>query len=248
MRPLKQSKLHEQLAAELSAQIVSGRIAPGAAIPSEPELVAEYGVSKTVVRETVQALSSAGLVRIHQGKRTTVLAEEEWNILHPLVQLAFRTEDLAGSVVQELYAVRIVLEPAAARWAWANSTAEDIAALQSTLALMEEALASGDTASFLEYDRVFHFAIADASGNRVLRAIVRDIHEVIRTSWLLTQPSQADMTTVYEQHSAIATAISGPNEDVAAATMKHHLEWASRTDRALANPQAVAHSSAVVST
>jgi DNA-binding FadR family transcriptional regulator len=240
MRPLRQSKLHEQLAHELSAQIVSGRLASGAAIPSEPELVAEYGVSKTVVRETVQALSAAGLVRIHHGKRTTVLPEEEWNILNPLVQLAFRTEKLAAPVVQELYALRIVLEPAAARWACSHGGADEIAALQSTLASMDEALAAGDPADFLEHDRFFHFAIADASGNRVLRAIVRDIHEVIRTSWLLTQPSQEDMQTVYEQHTTIAAAIADRDEDAAAAEMQRHLEWARQTDKALAGPQSSA--------
>jgi DNA-binding GntR family transcriptional regulator len=99
---------------------------------------------------------------------------------------------------------------------------------------MDEALAAGDVADFLEHDRVFHFAIADASGNRVLRAIVRDIHEVIRTSWLLTQPSHEDMQTVYEQHTAIAAAIADRDEDAAAATMQRHLEWARQTDRALA--------------
>jgi DNA-binding FadR family transcriptional regulator len=175
-------------------------------------------------------------VRIHHGKRTTVLPEEEWNILNPLVQLAFRTGELAAPVVQELYAVRIVLEPAAARWACTHGGTDEIAALQATLASMEAALASGDAAEFLERDRVFHFAIADASGNRVLRAIVRDIHEVIRTSWLLTQPSYEDMKTVYEQHTVIAATIADRDEDAAALAMQRHLEWARHTDRALAAP------------
>jgi GntR family transcriptional repressor for pyruvate dehydrogenase complex len=130
-----------------------------------------------------------------------------------------------------------VLEPAAARWACSHGGADEIATLQSTLASMNEALAAGDAADFLEHDRVFHFAIADASGNRVLRAIVRDIHEVIRTSWLLTQPSYEDMKTVYEQHTTIAAAIADRDEDAAAAAMQQHLEWARQTDKALAGPQ-----------
>lgn len=81
---LRQNRLHEQLAAHLCREIVSGRLSTGASIPSEPELVRQYGVSKTVVRETIQALAAAGLVRVQHGKRTTVLPESDWDILSHL--------------------------------------------------------------------------------------------------------------------------------------------------------------------
>jgi DNA-binding FadR family transcriptional regulator len=73
--------------------------------------VSTYGVSKTVVRETVQALAALGLVRVQHGKRSVVLPESDWNILSPQVQEAFRAARLAYPLVQELYDVRVILEP-----------------------------------------------------------------------------------------------------------------------------------------
>jgi hypothetical protein len=52
MNQLRQSKLRERLAAQLCREIASGRIAAGSPIPSEPELVGQYSVGETVVRET----------------------------------------------------------------------------------------------------------------------------------------------------------------------------------------------------
>jgi len=82
------AKLYEQITPQIARDIVSRRLPPGATIPSEPQLVATFGVSKTVARETVQVLEAAGLVRVQHGRRTVVLDEQEWNILSLLIQEA----------------------------------------------------------------------------------------------------------------------------------------------------------------
>jgi DNA-binding FadR family transcriptional regulator len=236
MSALRTNRLHEQLAAHLCREIVAGRLPTETPIPAEPELAAERGVSKTVVRETVQALAAVGVVRIQHGKRTVVLPETDWNILSPLVQQAYRAEGRAGPLIQELYEIRLVLEPEAARWTAERARKDDLGRIERILRGMAESIdaaRSGDGAgTFLEYDREFHLAIASASGNRVLRAIVRDIHELLTTSWLLTQLSPADLETVYRQHSLIADAMLESDPDAAERTMREHLEWAATTDRA----------------
>ncbi len=156
------SKLHQQISPQIARDIVSRRIPAGSTIPSEPQLVSTYDVSKTVARETVQALEAAGLVRIQHGKRTVGLGEEDWNLLHPLGQVAYRTEGLAPELIQELYAVRIVLEPKAARWACVNGHPDDMKALEGHLEDMRDSLAAEDLPEFLEHDRLFHLAVADA--------------------------------------------------------------------------------------
>jgi DNA-binding FadR family transcriptional regulator len=234
MSQLRSDKLHEQLAARLCREIVAGRLPAGAAIPSEPELVAEYGVSKTVVRETVQALAAVAVVRVQHGKRTLVLPEEEWNILSSLVQQAYRAEGLAGPLIQELYEVRIALEPQAARWTSERARHEQREELKRTIDAMAESIVTGasdDATRFLEYDQTFHLGIAAAASNRVLRAVVRDIHELLITSWRLTALSAEEIESVFHQHSSIADAIAAGDPDAAELTMRAHLEWAARTDR-----------------
>lgn len=227
------SKLHEQLVARMCGEIVSGSLAPGALIPSEPELVAQYGVSKTVVRETVQALAALGLVRVQHGKRSVVLSEADWNILSPQVQEAYRAARLARPLVQELYDVRLILEPQAAQWTAERRSSEHCRELQRLITQMRESSpdSPGGAAQFLDCDREFHLIIATASANRVLRAVVRDVHELLTTSWLLSDLSGDDFRAILEQHTHIVTAIIERDGSRAATEMRQHLQWAAAKDR-----------------
>lgn len=226
---LRLRKLHDHIAARLAREIVSGRLPAGAPLPSEGDLVANYGISKTVVRETVQALAFAGLVRIQHGKRTVVLPETERDILSPLVQEGFRAEGLAAELVAELYEVRLLLEPQAARWTAARATCTQLGEIHSLLEAMGAAI--GDVSTFLDYDRAFHFAIGTAASNRVLRAILRDIHELLSTSWSLSELGTDELETIFRQHTRIAEAIAARDEAAAEQAMIDHLTWAVRTDR-----------------
>jgi DNA-binding FadR family transcriptional regulator len=231
------SKLHEQLVNHICGEIVAGSLPAGSLIPSEPELVATYGVSKTVVRETVQALAALGLVRVQHGKRSVVLPESDWNILSPQLQEAYRSARLAQPLVQELYDVRLILEPQAARWTAERRTSEHCRDLQRLIETMSESsLETADGVSeFLECDRDFHLVIATASANRVLRAVVRDVHELLTTSWLLSDLGGDDLAAIYEQHSMIAQAIIDRDSARAESVMRDHLEWAAAKDRSAGN-------------
>jgi DNA-binding FadR family transcriptional regulator len=231
MLRLHTNKLHRQIAPNIACDIVSKRLAAGAIVPSEPQLVSTYGVSKTVARETVQVLEAAGLVRIQHGKRTVVLDEEDWDILCSLVQEAYRAEHLAGALISELYEVRLQLEPRAAGWAALRANERQVEQILQKLEAMRQSLSA--TQSFLEHDREFHLAIVRAASNRVLRAVLRDIHELLITSWVLTELSVEDVQTVFEQHERIALAIRRAQARNAERAMRDHLEWAIEKDHFL---------------
>jgi GntR family transcriptional regulator len=63
---------YEQIALDLRARIESGELAPGAPIPSETEMGAQYGVSRITVRHAVASLRAAGLVVTEHGRATRV--------------------------------------------------------------------------------------------------------------------------------------------------------------------------------
>ena len=229
---LQPKKFHEQLAEQLARDIVSGRLPSGSAIRPGPNLVEEYGVSKTVVRETLQLLASAGLVQIQHGKRTTVTADTDWYILNPLVQDAYRAEGLAGMMIEELYEVRLILEPQAARWAAERGSAEHLEEIQDLVERMKRSAGDDDGEEFLGYDREFHTAIiGSGASNRVLHAILRNIHSLLSTSWMLTALSAGQRRTVLEQHHAIGAAIAARDGDSAEEAMRNHLVWAAQADR-----------------
>src|SRR5712672_943199 len=68
LRPLTAPRrLTHELVERLTAEIVSGKLPPGARLPTEQEMIAATGVSRTVVREAVAALRAEGLVVTRQG-------------------------------------------------------------------------------------------------------------------------------------------------------------------------------------
>lgn len=231
------AKLYEQITPQIARDIISGRLTPGSTIPSEPQLVATYGVSKTVARETVQVLEAAGLVRVQHGRRTIVLDESEWNLLSPLIQEAYRSENLAGPIIAELYEVRLQLEPQAAYWAAERAGPGETLAIDAALNAMRDSLTS--QVPFLDHDQEFHVAVVRAAANRVLRAVLRDLHEVLISSWELTDLTSEDLHTVLQQHERIAREIGSANAPGAEQAMRDHLEWARTKDRMVTDGEAM---------
>ena len=224
-------RLSRQLSTLLAAEIVSGRIGIGEPFASSEEIVNRYGVSRTVARETVQALAMLGMVNVQHGKRTEVRPPEEWDILSSIVQEAMRREGKAEPLLRDLYEFRILIEPQAAGWMAEHAGAEDIAALTALADRMGK-LARNEVAlmEVMEADRRFHDLVARASDNRVVAAVSRDIREVIETLWGFSALDAAAAVHVAEQHQLIADAVARRDALAAAHAMREHLLWAAQAD------------------
>jgi GntR family transcriptional regulator len=83
--------LYAQLESILASEIAAGALAPGSRLPNEEDLVKQYAVSRTTVRQTVQNLVRRGLVEIRRGKGTFVLQPK---ITQELTQLSGFVEDM----------------------------------------------------------------------------------------------------------------------------------------------------------
>jgi DNA-binding FadR family transcriptional regulator len=223
--------LSEQLSTLLAAEIVSGRIGVGEAFPSSEEIVTTYGVSRTVARETVQALAMVGLVNVQHGKRTEVSPPEEWGILSAIVQEALRREGKAEPLLQDLYEFRLLIETQAAAWMADHGSDRELAELGELADRMERLIDTGASVSeLMTADRSFHDLLAHASGNQVLAAVSRDIREVIGVLWRFSSLDPTDADQVVEQHRQIADAILARDGRAAASAMREHLVWAARAD------------------
>jgi len=224
-------RLSRQLSTLLAAEIVSGRIGVGESFASSEEIVNRYSVSRTVARETVQALAMLGMVNVQHGKRTEVRPPDEWDILSSVVQEAMRREGRAEPLLRDLYEFRLLIEPQAAGWMAEYAEAAEVAAL-SELANRMERLARDDAAlqDLMEADRSFHDLVARASDNQVVAAVSRDIREVIGTLWGFSAMDAVAAARVAEQHQRIAVAVAGHDAPAAAEAMRDHLLWAAQAD------------------
>jgi len=225
-------RLSQQLSTLLAAEIVSGRICVGEAFPSSEEIVTQYGVSRTVARETVQALAMLGMVNIQHGKRTEVCPAEEWDILSATVQEALRREGKAEPLLRDLYEFRLLIEPQAAAWMAEHAKPEDVARLEELVDRMESLVAQPDVSvpEVMEADRSFHDLLAHSSDNHVLAAVSRDIREVIGTLWGFSSLDVAAAERVAAQHRRIADAVHARDAHGAATAMREHLNWAAQAD------------------
>jgi GntR family transcriptional regulator, galactonate operon transcriptional repressor len=158
----------------LAQEIVSGRLAPGDVLPIEPALCAQFGFSRTVIREGVKILEERGLVVVEQGRGTTVQPRSAWNMLDPLVIRTALEHDDDMSLLDSLVTVRRVLEQEMTQAAAERLTEDDLARLAVCLDAMEATFDDYDR--FREADQEFHMIVMGASGNEVGLTIVRTIH------------------------------------------------------------------------
>ncbi|SEO51901.1 FadR/GntR family transcriptional regulator [Paenibacillus sp. OV219] len=218
-RPLKS---YEWVSRELHDRITAGDLKPGDKLPSVVDLATEYSVGRSTIREALSALKARGLLDIRQGGGTFVLAPPESQDESPAREDWL---DRADSLLQ-LLEVRKVLETGCAALAAKHRSAEDLAAMQETLAQMEQW--QGDEAFGEQADVQLHEQIARATRNPMLielmKSLSQRLHESMRdTRSLWFYAEQQSARRLLEEHSGIIDAIRQQDPVEAAARMDAHL-------------------------
>ncbi len=229
VRTQRPARLAALVVESLLDRVVSGALAEGATLPNEPALCAEFGVSRTVVREAVKTLEEKGLVKARQGLGTTVLGQDAWNLLDPMVLAATVRHDEELVVLDQLISVRSALESQMAAQAARLGTAEQKSSIRDAWDTMAAQVA--DAVAFAETDVEFHERVMLASGNRLARAVVRTVHAEARTSMrYVGHPSRNDCELSNAQHLAVLEAIEAGDADQASTAMTNHIAdaWSRR--------------------
>ena len=149
---------HDMVAHSLADDILGGTFAPGTVLPPEAELLARFGVSRTILREAIKTLAAKGLIYSKTRVGTSVLDQQHWNYFD-VDLLTWRLErGMDETFFSHLVDVRVALEPTAASLAAARRTDADLANLRDDLAAMGEPGHTEET--FAEADLVFHQSVA----------------------------------------------------------------------------------------
>ncbi|MFH8572901.1 FadR/GntR family transcriptional regulator [Streptomyces sp. NPDC017993] len=215
-------RLADRVAAILSEEIESGRLAEGDKLPTEVELVKQLGVSRTVIREAVSRLRNAGLVEPRQGRGVFVMPRRT----RPLDLEA----DASGtkSKVLQIVEVRRAMEGEAASLAATRATADDIARMRESLAAIDKAVAAGGDG--VDEDLAFHQSIAESTGNTVMVSTVRYLGEVLRSGIRVTRANEARRNDFIEavrvEHHAILAAIESGDAQAASTAVRRHMKHA----------------------
>lgn len=227
-------KIYQEVLDRLSERIRNGSIQPGAQLPSERELMEEYGVGRPAVREALQELQRSGIVEILHGERARVVVPTAAGLISQIAGGAMHLLRSQPQALEQLKDARIFLEVGMARLAAQRATEEQVLRLQ--LALARQRAAISDPEVFLQRDMDFHRELAAINGNPIFPSIVEAVFrwasEHYRT--LVRAPGAEELTLA--EHQRIADAVAARDGEKAAEAMHAHLTRASHLYVALTRP------------
>ncbi|MCX5520476.1 GntR family transcriptional regulator [Kaistia defluvii] len=200
-RPIQKA---EQIYGLLREAIVRLAMVPGAAI-SEKELCAQFGVSRTPVREALKRLVDEDLVDVfpHSGTYVSKISYE---------------------VAEEGFVIRRALEIESIRRATQFVSDPQIARLDALIAEMRDILRRGALNDYIVVDDAFHSAIAEISRYPRMWKFINLVKAHLDRMRQLSAPVPGHLAEVTEQHAAIVRALERRNADQAELAMKIHLD------------------------
>jgi GntR family galactonate operon transcriptional repressor len=220
--------IHGQTVDAIGRRVLSGELAEDATLDLAA-LQAEFGVSLTVMRESLKVLAAKGLVGARQKRGTYVRQRADWNLLDPDV-LRWQFSTSAGtSLLRSLEEVRGIIEPAAVRLAARRRTDDDLARLDEALGAMSRA---DDSHSAVEADISFHRALLTATHNELLERMETVLESALAARDQLVHGTELDRGKVgapddpVPSHLAVLEGVRAEDADAAEAAMRALLDKA----------------------
>lgn len=217
--PARGATLASRIVADVRAAVFEGRLKPGDFLGSENELAEQFGVSRITVRDSLRSLSATGLVEIRQGAGGGARIAES-NLDHFADALALQLQ-LAAVGTEETLGAQTAIEGMAAELAAQHRTSEDLDRLEA--AIEEASRVVDDPAAFTEASLGFHLAVAEASHNRALAALLRALRHVVWPAHGNKHTTRKVASRVQATHLVIYERIKAGDGDGARKAMSDHL-------------------------
>lgn len=210
-------RLTEQVEAHFTRMITEGAWPAGMVLPPEGELVQQFGISRTVVRECVRVLASRGMLDVRQGRGTVVTPPSLWNVTEPLALLV----QADRSSLLNWLEVRTALEVECARLAAARADEQDRADLAAALDRVSDATQHPDR--YVEADVALHLRIAQATQNAQMRLMLQPLVQPLRRELHDTVRLPALTEAATREHTAIVQRVLAADSQGAHAAMLLHM-------------------------
>lgn len=218
----REATLAERVEQELERLIIESRLGPGDRLPSERELAAQFGVSRTVVREAVRALAAKQLVDVNVGRGTVVRAPSAETAGESMKLLLMMQSGATG--IDKVSEVRHIIENEIAALAAARRTEADLERLEGILDEMRAHVDAPEV--YIKSDVAFHNALAEATQNELFVIVLDSLVEIMIEVRLLTLrvPDIARLALYY--HERILDAVRAGDAEAARAVMDEHMDQA----------------------
>jgi GntR family transcriptional regulator, transcriptional repressor for pyruvate dehydrogenase complex len=214
---VRRDKVYEGVARQIERLILK-KLQPGDKLPSERDLAEILAVSRSSIRDAIRSLELMGMVEPRQGAGTIVREISSDSLVNPLANARKRKEEMVG----ELLDFRKMLEPSLAARAATRVSPSEIGEMQEILQRQEEKLRRGE--STIAEDSEFHYAIALASGNSVVRKVLDILMDLLRDSRERSLQVDGRPQKSLAGHRRIFAAINRHDAEAARMAMQRHIE------------------------
>ena len=227
-RRIHRTPAYQLVADAIERRILSGGIRPGETLGTEAELVRQFGVNRSTVREGIRLLEQDGILQRQPNRRLTVA-------LPHYERLATRTSRalvLAEVTFRELYEAGMALQLATIEGATQRATPELIEAMHGNIERTARVL--HDPAAVAELDGEFHALIGRASGNRVLQLAREPSDLLVRpTTELVLRKVKVGAERLLHAHRMLLEAIQRRDAELGRLWARRHInDWRKGFERA----------------
>jgi DNA-binding FadR family transcriptional regulator len=212
---------HASTVEALGKSIVAGQYPVGTSLPPEPQLCENFGVSRTVVRESIKSLVAKGLIVTGPKLGTRVLSEDQWNWFDPDVVSWLSQKRLSADFLRDL---RRIVEPAAIRLAAERATTRELTSIEVAFSGMKNAVENGG--DYVTHDLRFHQGLLQASGNRMLVQMSKVLGALLRTSFEISTAKKNGPAESLSMHREVLDAVIAREPDRAEAAILHLIDGA----------------------
>jgi GntR family transcriptional repressor for pyruvate dehydrogenase complex len=203
--------------AAIQEMIRSGQLKAGEKLPTERELAEALGLSRPTVREAVQSLAAMNILDVRHGTGIFVSSLDLSALLAPL----WFALELTEPAFDQLFEIRLMLEPFAAQLAAARASDDDLKAIQAAMEPLSEV--GLDLEFRVVADIELHRRIIEASHNEILIGVVSSLGVLARKSRELTVELPDREQHAVDEHKALVAAIVRRDPEGARQAMHRHL-------------------------
>lgn len=222
----KRPRVQKNVTAAIGADICMGRYPVSSPLPRESDLCDLYGVSRTVIRESLKILGTKGLVYSRPRIGTVVCAREDWNLLDPQILEWMGPNVLGKDLLECILETRRIVEPAAAEFAAERATTQDIADLDRAWRRMRDA--GDDVEAFTAADAAFHETMLKSSHNQVFRQLFSIIQAALNYALHTSNEAAEKHDEALAVHKELVEALRMRDKAAARACSNRMLDMAAR--------------------
>jgi len=218
---IQQSTITQQIIRQIHTAIIAGKLAPGDKLPSENELIKQFGISKQTLRESLRALEHMGLLQTKKGMGGgSFVVEVDASITKLGLLNYFYFKNLS---MKDLSMVRQLLEPFSTRLAVQKMSDIDIATLKVLNNSAKKYIDADNYDAALENEIAFHTKIAEQTDNPLIMLLMEFVEDILVDYKELFQVGIDDLAIILEAHERIYEAIKDRDEERAAEEMLNHV-------------------------